>query len=244
MRPRLDSSSFANPASRGCQPPEVVPETTLSFLRRDLRLLTIAVFLFTTQVGCFWAIAGATCAGVAGYAYWQGKMCHAYVADIADAMKATKAALTELGMTVNKEELGDDKAVIKTRAADGTRVTIKFHREVSQIPSEGAITDICVRVGTLGDHPLSGRILYQISSHLVPVTPPGAAPVAGAPMVVPGPMPPPAPGAPPAVPALPSPRVLPGQPPLSAPGAPAPPPPPITPASWAPVNTGEPPLSK
>ena len=243
MRSRRDSSSFADPASRGCPPPEVPAPTTFGALRRHLNTLAIAAFLFTTQVGCFWAIAGATCAGVAGYAYWQGKMCHAYVADIADAMKATKTALTELGMAVNKEELGDDKAVIKTRAADGTHVTIKFRRESSQIPSEGSITQICVRVGAFGDHPLSGRILYQISSHLVPVTPPGAGPVAGAPMVAPGPMPPPAPGAPPNVPALPSPRVLPGQPPLAPPGAPAPPPPPITPASWAPVNTGEPPLS-
>lgn len=227
MRPRLFSSSWLTHCAR---PP--------------VRFLCVALFLFS-QVGCFWAAVGATAAGFAGYAYWQGKVCHAYVADISDSMKATKAALAELGMTVSKEEPGEGTAMIKTRAADGTHVTIKFRRETSRIPSEGSITEICVRVGAFGDHPLSGRILYQISSHLVPVTPPGGAPPAGAPVAMPGPMPPPPPGAPPNVPALPSPRVLPSEPPLAPPpGAPAPPPGSITPASWAPANTGEPPLSK
>ena len=72
-------------------------------------------------------------------------------------MKATKVALGELGMTVNKEEADDATGLIKTRAADGSKVTIKYRREVSQIPTEGTITEICVRVGAFGDHPLSGR---------------------------------------------------------------------------------------
>lgn len=227
MRPRPDS----NPVTDETRP-------CAARLSAGLRVLLVALLL--SQAGCLWAAVGATAAGAAGYAYWQGKDCHAYVADMGDAMKATKTALTELGMTVSSEVPGDATTTIKTRAADGAKVTIKLHQEKSQIPSEGTLTEICVRVGAFGDHPLSGRILYQISAHLVPAVPPGAAAPPGTPTVGPGPLPPPGPGvAPPPIA-----RGVPTEPPLAPPGPPAPPPGPITPASWAPVKTGEPPLSK
>jgi Protein of unknown function (DUF3568) len=218
------------------------------------RALILGLILLP-QLGCLWAAVGVTCAGVAGYGYWQGRDCHAYVADIGDAAKATKTALAELGMTINKEDANDKTAVIKTRATDGSNVTIKLRRETSQIPSEGTITEICIRVGTFGDHPLSGRILYQISMHLLPAMPPGGAPppppgtavmAPGVPPTASGPQPPAAPpGVQPPGGPLPTPRVLPTEPPLAPPGPPAQPPSgPITPASWSPVQTGEPPLSK
>lgn len=234
MRPSRNTSACQGPA------PQERAATTAG-IRRLCRLLVPLVLL--TQVGCFWVAFGATAAGVAGYAYWQGKVCHAYAADLNDAVQATKTALAELGMPILKEEPGDGKAVIRSRAADGTRVNIKLRREMSQIPSEGAITEICVRVGAFGDHPLSGRVLYQISAHLVAVPPPGspAPPTPGLPPATmapppgtPGPM---APPLPPGATPLPAPRTLP-------PGTPPPPAAPVAPAGWAPVNTGEPPLSK
>jgi hypothetical protein len=254
MRPRLldRGSKIEDRRSNEDQEPKLRAWLRFSIVNPRSAILAL---LLLSQLGCLLAaVGGVTCAGVAGYAYWQGRDCHAYVADIGDAVKATKTALAELGLTINNEEVTDKTAVIKTRATDGSKVTIKLHRETSQIPSEGTLTEVCVRVGAFGDHPLSGRILYQISAHLVPAAPPGGAPPPpGTAVMAPG-VPPPASGPqPPAAPPgvqppggpLPTPRVLPTEPPLAPPGPPAQPPSgPITPTGWAPVKTGEPPRSK
>jgi hypothetical protein len=139
--------------------------------------------------GCL-AVAVGCAAGGAGFAataYCKGKVCQVYVADLPDALAATKAALVELGMVVEKEKDCADRIVLRSRTGDGDRVHINLCRQPSRIPAEGPITQICVRVATFGDRPLSGRILYQISAHLVaPAAPPP--PVA---MPVPPPGPPP-----------------------------------------------------
>jgi hypothetical protein len=146
----------------------------------------LLVCLILTQAGCVWIALGATGCGILGYSYWRGKVCHAYVADLPDALSAARTALAELGMQVEKEEVGKCCATLKTRAADGTKIRIHLEREMSKIPAEGPVTKIGVRVGCFGDHPLSGRILYQISAHLVPMVPPGIEPP---PRALPGPAP-------------------------------------------------------
>src|SRR5436190_1708480 len=57
--------------------------------------------------GCLAAAVGACAAGagVTANAYSKGKVCHLYAADLNDAVAAVHAALTELGMPLEKENV-------------------------------------------------------------------------------------------------------------------------------------------
>lgn len=153
-------------------------------------------FLALASGGCLWAVAGAAAGGVACHAYYKGKVCQVYLADLNDAWAATHTALTELGMKIEKEEPGSTHGVIRTHTGDGDPVRIRFEREENPVPAEGPMTRICVRVATFGDHPLSERILYQISAHLVAApaahqSAPSETPAAGTPCGSPSPPAPP-----------------------------------------------------
>lgn len=144
--------------------------TAALFRRTFVALLYVATALFAcASSGCLAAAIGA-CAGGAGvcaHAYCKGKVIQVYVADLNDAYAAAKTSLTELGLPVEKEKVNDDHIVIRSRSGDGDRIRIDLCRQASQIPADGAVTEIGVRVGTFGNHPLSDRVLYQIGSHLV-----------------------------------------------------------------------------
>lgn len=136
-----------------------------------VRVLPMLVaLLLLGNGGCLWLAAG-TAAGLCCHRYCQGKVCHTYVADLGDAWAATKSALADLGMNVEKEESGPTKAFLKSRTADGSRVRIYLERGHSQIPADGPVTRICVRVATFGDYVVSDRLLYQIGAHLVSAPP-------------------------------------------------------------------------
>src|SRR6185369_7198240 len=71
---------------------------------------------------------------------------------------------------------------ITTRTTDGTTITIDLEVLPSRIPAEGNLTRVGVRVGVLGDPPLSERLLSRIGSHLgPPAGVPAPVPTAGAP---------------------------------------------------------------
>ncbi len=124
-----------------------------------------------SQGGCLLVAAGAAGAGGAavGYAYYQGKNCQSFSANFEDAWAATHTALVELGMPILNEERHMDNGVIKTQTSDGDRVRIGLDVISSRIPADGALTRICIRVGTFGDHPVSERILSQVGAHLIAV---------------------------------------------------------------------------
>lgn len=149
---------------------------------RPAAYLVCGALLAFANSGCLAAAVGACAAGagVTANAYAKGKICHLYVADLNDSVAATHAALNDLGLPLEKENVKPNSAVLRTRTGDGDRVRIILAREASRIPADGAMTRIAVRVGTFGDHPLSERILVQIGAHLVPQ--------AGPPLPGPGPV--------------------------------------------------------
>jgi hypothetical protein len=133
--------------------------------------------LAVVQSGCLLVAAGAAGGAAVGYAYCKGKVCQAYNANVQDAWAATHTALGELALPVTSEERQATGGWIQSVAANGEKIRIDLDVMASQIPAEGPLTRICVRVGTFGDYPLSERILYQVDAHLVPSNlAPGAVP--------------------------------------------------------------------
>jgi hypothetical protein len=175
-----------------------------------LRLGYLAMALLAVgQGGCLLVAAGVAGGATAAYLYHSGKVCRIYNAAFADAIAATRTALGELGMEVTGEEQSKaGEAFLESRTADGERVRIYLDLQPSKFPAEGALTRICVRVATFGDHPVSNRILDQVSAHLVPANM----------LAVPPPVLPAQPTAPPQPTPLPAPR------PLDPPAQTAPPP--------------------
>lgn len=149
---------------------------------RALQVVAAAVALLNG--GCLAAAVGACAAGagVTCNAYAKGKVCHLYTTDLNDAVAAARTALAEMGLAIQKEVVKPNAAFFRTRTGDGERVRIYLNCEPSRIPIDGPMTRISVRVGTFGDHPLSERILYQISAHLVP-QPVSALPAPAAPPI-------------------------------------------------------------
>ena len=135
------------------------------------------------------AAAGAAGAGAATYVYIKGKVCLDYPASFSDAWAAVQKALQEERFPLVSNENDGKSGKITTRTTDGTTITIDLEVLPSRIPAEGNLTRVCVRVGLLGDQPLSERLLSRISSHLAPPVSPAPVPTASAP--APGWTPPP-----------------------------------------------------
>jgi hypothetical protein len=141
--------------------------------------LLLALVAFT-QTGCLLVAAGAAGGAALGYAYYRGKVCQGYAANLPDTWAATHTALAELGFSITKED--QPAGVIESRAGgDVIRINVDAYASpYDQVP----VTQVCVRVATFGDHPLSERVLAQIGAHLVPtnvpVPPNPPAPATGA----------------------------------------------------------------
>jgi hypothetical protein len=134
-----------------------------------------------SQSGCLLVAAGAAGGAALGYAYYRGKICQGYAATLPDTWAATHTALAELGFPITKED--QPAGVIESRVASDT---IRINVDAYGSPYDSVpVTQVCVRVATFGDHPLSERVLAQIGAHLVPTNLP-VAPNAQAP--APGPI--------------------------------------------------------
>jgi hypothetical protein len=133
-----------------------------------------------SSAGCLAvAAAGAAAgAGAATYVYIKGKVCQDYPASFGDAWAAVQKALQEERFPLVSNENDGKSGKITTRTTDGTTITIDLEVLSSRIPAEGSLTRVCVRVGVLGDQPLSERLLSRISSHLAA---PAAVTTAGGP---------------------------------------------------------------
>jgi hypothetical protein len=148
--------------------------------------------------GCLAVAAGTAivAGGMAAGAYFTGAVNREYRAGFNETLTATKQSLTSFGMTITKEKVEpNDTAVLESLTGSGQPVFINLHTRVAEIPAQGAITTVEVRVGPLGDRsvperfgaagqeaPLSEQLLNQIGGQLS-VSPRGA-PGAG-PTVVP-----------------------------------------------------------
>ncbi len=146
------------------------------------------------NAGCLVAAAAGAAGGVAGYAYYKGKVCRPFVANVEDVRLATRKALAELQMTITKDEANPKGGQIEAYV-DKDKIAITLEVQDSPVGGEAPVTQVAIRVATFGNEGLSERILDQISFHLVPpavvpVPPPlGAPPPPLAP--VPQPAPPP-----------------------------------------------------
>jgi hypothetical protein len=138
----------------------------VNVVRRFCCLLLGVVAL--SSGGCLWLAAGAAGGAAVGYAYYKGKVCETYQANLGDAWAATKTALAELGMPLVAESQDGLGGFLESRTGTGERVQIHLELQPSKIPAEGGQTRICIRVANFGDKPVSERILYQIGMHLTP----------------------------------------------------------------------------
>jgi hypothetical protein len=137
-----------------------------------------AAYLFVAALalgnaGCLVAAAGGAAAGVASYAYYKGKVSRTFVANVEDVRQATRKALAELQMTINKDEENPKGGEIEAYSGQN-KIAISLDVQDSPVNGEAPLTQVAIRVDLLGNEGLSERILDQISFHLVP---PGVVPV-------------------------------------------------------------------
>jgi hypothetical protein len=125
------------------------------------------------NAGCLVAAAGGAAAGVAGYAYYKGTVHRTYVANVEDVRLATRKALGELQMAIIKDEANPKGGEIEAYH-EKQKVVITLEAKDSPIAGEPTLTEVGIRVDTIGDQPLSERLHDQISFHLIP---PAAVPV-------------------------------------------------------------------
>lgn len=134
--------------------------------------------------GCLAVAAGAAGGAAVGYAYYKGKVCVSYNANFEDSWNAVRAALIELGMTIQSEDHNADEGGFNSRTASGDQVRVELEAVPSKFPAEGNITRVYVRVATFGDQQASERILAQVGLHLVPITATAQTPHVAAPQTV------------------------------------------------------------
>jgi hypothetical protein len=121
--------------------------------------------------GCLAAAVGASVAaagGTAGYLYYKGNIPNDFNADINTTWVATKAALADLRMPLTRENRDGQKGTLETKTGTGDTVTLYLETRPIQVPADGPITRVNVRVGTLGDEKISDRLLEQIAFRLSP----------------------------------------------------------------------------
>jgi hypothetical protein len=113
--------------------------------------------------------AGAAGAAALAYTYANGRFYREYPTKMPEALEATRTALKELQLPIEKEEPpAGDKAYIESKTGDGDTIKIYLETIASRIPAEGSVVRIGVRVGPVaGDQTVSTRILDQINLHLV-----------------------------------------------------------------------------
>ena len=162
---------------------------------RWFKITCMALALATlAQGGCLFIAAGAAGGAALGYAYCKGNVCQAYNSNFDDSWAATHTALAELGFPVVKEERQTFRGTVESTSSTGDKIQVHLDIMDSQVPAEGPLTKVCIRVGTFGDYALSERILNQVGAHLVPAAgPPQTAPppLASAPLPNLAPPPPP-----------------------------------------------------
>lgn len=130
--------------------------------------LWLAGLLALAQTGCLFVAAGVagTAAG-AGYLYYKGRVYRDYPASLADARAAVQASLIELQFPVTAQEDKAGSHFFASKTADSSPVKIYLDPVSSQVPADGMLTRISVRVGAFGNEDVSARILNQIDLHLV-----------------------------------------------------------------------------
>jgi len=99
-------------------------------------------------------------AGLAGYKFLEGKLEIEYIAPYERVWQATKLALKDTGIRIERMEKDAINAEIKARKADGKVVTIKIKNKAT------GMTIVSIRVGIFGDENASLIIKKAIDKRL------------------------------------------------------------------------------
>ncbi len=159
-----------------------MPTAVRRYLDRGLYTLIACAVL--TQAGCILALAGvAGGAAATGYFYYKGRVYRDFPAAFPDVRNAVHAALQDMNFLIFTEEAKDGNARIVTKTTTGKKVRIYLDCLASQIPAEGVVTRVSIRVACFGDESVSIRIFDQVAFRLghpssIPPAPPGPPPVA------------------------------------------------------------------
>src|SRR5688572_25045298 len=92
--------------------------------RNGARWVCLALALLALGQGGCLAVAGVCAAGALCHSYYKGKVNQTYFADMGDALAATKTALAELGMPIEKEEHDTKHVIVHSRAGNGDKIRI------------------------------------------------------------------------------------------------------------------------
>ena len=127
--------------------------------KRMITLLVCCVFLSGCAAPLIFFGAG-TAAGVAGYKYYEGVLTVTYKAPYIDTWDASNRAAKALGLVVKSAKHDLTQGKIVAMRAGGDRVTISLKYRSAKV------TEVGIRVGTLGDKDASGTIAEQIRKEL------------------------------------------------------------------------------
>jgi hypothetical protein len=156
---------------------------------RQAGLYALIAILALVQAGCLLAVASvAGGAAATGYFYCKGRVYRDFPASFTDVHNAARAALLDLHFVIFTEEAKDGKAFFVTKTTNGKKVRIYLNCLPSQIPAEGLLTRVSIRVACFGDEAVSAHIFDQIAWRLGHPGPIAPAPPGPPPIVAPQPV--------------------------------------------------------
>ncbi|MFG0329144.1 MAG: DUF3568 family protein [Phycisphaerales bacterium] len=133
---------------------------TLRIVRNHARTFAVACALLMTVVGAGCAFVAGAALGAGAVAYSRGDLTAVKTSSVEEVHDATLEALDELQYEVVESSMDLYYAEIHAETASGKDVKIEIERR------EDNLTEIDIRVGTLGDETTSRRILKHINDHL------------------------------------------------------------------------------
>ena len=133
-------------------------------VKRRLQLVALLCCFLIGLSGCSrkWAVIGAAAAavGTTAYFYVKGDLKRNYEAPMDKTWQAAVKSNEDLGLTTESKQNDAFNGVIKGKMADGKSFTVNVKRLGENL------TEVGVRVGTLGDRERSEAIHDKILSNL------------------------------------------------------------------------------
>ncbi len=152
----------------------------------------VAAGVALSQTGCLMLAAGAVGGGVAALGIKRGTVARTYPASIEETTTAVQAALSDLGLPIERPRLSKNLAEIDSTLDDGSPVFLTVRSEPREWPNDPPLSRVEVHIKLFGDRPRSERILERVEYRLknpAPTapspgtfTPPSPSPVVGAPI--------------------------------------------------------------
>ena len=128
---------------------------------RSALILLLIVSILPGSIGCGVALlAGGAAAGAGSYAYVTGELKATEAVSLENAYHAAQQAMSDLEFTVTNKQKDAFYAEVNARRASGKKITVKLNKKSS------SLTEIKIRVGTLGDESMSQQIHETIKKHI------------------------------------------------------------------------------